>query len=426
MHSVENIILLAKTRHIEELQRLSFSTDFVEIIGLIIHQLQAERGASSLYVASTGQRFAHERADLVAQNQDLEERFIKALQLHLQHNQTAGAKQLTLISWILLGFSELRNFRHQITLLQTQSTKCITVFTRQIGYLVSLIFEITDSSIDSKLSKYLVALYNLVQAKEFAGQERALGSYAFGSGMLLETHQHRLIGLVAQQDRHAELFYQFATNESRQAWDALNASALFARHLSYRHKLADGHPNQPLKTVDAQPWFDLCSEKISEMWQIQCQLVATIHQVLAELTILARADLGNAKSSLAQHKPNDAYPSQLLKQPAHALSMADDDIFSMPVVEAANTYPMASIVHLLQQQSQQIADIEIELSETKKSLNERKTIEKAKGILMKRMHVSEEEAYKVMRSTAMQQNRKIADVAENIVELSQHEKHPSH
>lgn len=425
MHSVENIILLAKTRHMEELQQLSFSTDFVETIGLIIHQLQAERGASSLYVASSGQSFAQERANLVTQNQDLEQRFIKALHLHLQHNQTAGAKQLTLISWILLGFNELSNFRHQVTLLQTQPANCMTVFTRQIGYLVSLIFEITDSSVDSKLSKYLVALYNLVQAKEFAGQERALGSYAFGSGMLLETHQHRLTGLVAQQERHAELFYQFAADESRLAWDALKASELDVRHLGYRYKLSDGALNQPLKTADAQPWFDLCSEKISEMWAIQCQLVATIHQVLAELTVLARNDLDNAKSSLARHHSDAMYASQFLQQPAHALPMTDDNGFRIPE-EPASAYPMASIIHLLQQQSQQIADIEMELSATKKSLNERKTIEKAKGILMQKMRVSEEEAYKVMRSNAMQQNRKIADVAENIVELNQQKQSQRH
>ena len=59
--------------------------------------------------------------------------------------------------------------------------------------------------------------------------------------------------------------------------------------------------------------------------------------------------------------------------------------------------------------------MESELSETKKALVERKQIERAKGMLMSTMGLSEVEAYKIMRSTAMEQKRKMIDVAENIL-----------
>ena len=56
-----------------------------------------------------------------------------------------------------------------------------------------------------------------------------------------------------------------------------------------------------------------------------------------------------------------------------------------------------------------------ELAATKKALEERKVIDRAKGILMKARKIDEDEAYALMRKTAMTQGRKMADVAEAIV-----------
>lgn len=56
-----------------------------------------------------------------------------------------------------------------------------------------------------------------------------------------------------------------------------------------------------------------------------------------------------------------------------------------------------------------------ELAATKRALEERKVIDRAKGILMKARGLDEEAAYALMRKTAMSQGRKLVDVAEAIV-----------
>lgn len=56
-----------------------------------------------------------------------------------------------------------------------------------------------------------------------------------------------------------------------------------------------------------------------------------------------------------------------------------------------------------------------ELSAAKQALEDRKTIERAKGILMRQRAMSEDEAYKLMRHKAMDQGRKIIDVAHALV-----------
>jgi two-component system, response regulator / RNA-binding antiterminator len=56
-----------------------------------------------------------------------------------------------------------------------------------------------------------------------------------------------------------------------------------------------------------------------------------------------------------------------------------------------------------------------ELEAAKGELTERKCIERAKGILMRTRGLSEEQAYTLLRKTAMNQSRRIAEIAESLV-----------
>src|SRR3546814_13097935 len=56
-----------------------------------------------------------------------------------------------------------------------------------------------------------------------------------------------------------------------------------------------------------------------------------------------------------------------------------------------------------------------ELADARNLLAERKTIDRAKAILMKRRGIDEPAAYALLRSHAMQSNRRIVDVAEALM-----------
>jgi response regulator NasT len=58
-----------------------------------------------------------------------------------------------------------------------------------------------------------------------------------------------------------------------------------------------------------------------------------------------------------------------------------------------------------------------ELTTTRNALNERKIIEQAKGILMRKFQLDEAEAYKRLRRLAMNQGKKLADVAHLITQM---------
>ncbi|MFC3106884.1 ANTAR domain-containing response regulator [Undibacterium arcticum] len=60
-----------------------------------------------------------------------------------------------------------------------------------------------------------------------------------------------------------------------------------------------------------------------------------------------------------------------------------------------------------------------ELSDTKLKLAERKTIDRAKGLLMERHKMTEDEAYQKLRRLAMDKNLKLSDVAQRILDAAE-------
>ena len=60
-----------------------------------------------------------------------------------------------------------------------------------------------------------------------------------------------------------------------------------------------------------------------------------------------------------------------------------------------------------------------ELDRTKSALEDRKVIDRAKGLLMKLKGLNEEEAYVLLRSTAMREKKKIGEIAQSILTASE-------
>jgi two-component system, response regulator / RNA-binding antiterminator len=60
-----------------------------------------------------------------------------------------------------------------------------------------------------------------------------------------------------------------------------------------------------------------------------------------------------------------------------------------------------------------------ELALAKLKLDERKVVERAKGLLMKQRSLDEEEAYNLLRNMAMQRNIKLADLSQQLINTAE-------
>jgi response regulator NasT len=89
------------------------------------------------------------------------------------------------------------------------------------------------------------------------------------------------------------------------------------------------------------------------------------------------------------------------------------------VVDGLKKERIRPIVEMAISRFHAFARLRAELAATKEALAERKTIDRAKGLLMKARGLSEEEAYALLRRTAMEKGRKLADIARALVDAAE-------
>lgn len=85
------------------------------------------------------------------------------------------------------------------------------------------------------------------------------------------------------------------------------------------------------------------------------------------------------------------------------------------VVDCEDVSRIGSLMRVAKTRFKEQELLHKELHEAKKALSERKQIDKAKGIIMKQKSMSEDQAYQAMRKLAMNHNKRIGDIADQII-----------
>jgi two-component system, response regulator / RNA-binding antiterminator len=116
--------------------------------------------------------------------------------------------------------------------------------------------------------------------------------------------------------------------------------------------------------------------------------------------------------------------SRVLQKPiAMFVDQSDDEMtvaaidagVSAYVVDGFRKERVKPIVDLAIRRFQAFSKLQSELAEARSQLAERTTIDRAKRILMEKRRMSEPDAYKLLRTHAMETNRRIADVAQALI-----------
>lgn len=85
------------------------------------------------------------------------------------------------------------------------------------------------------------------------------------------------------------------------------------------------------------------------------------------------------------------------------------------IVDGLKRERVKSIVDMAISRFNAFSRLRSELEAARNELADRKVIERAKSILMNSRKLSEEQAYELLRKTAMNQNRKLAEIAKSVV-----------
>ena len=112
-----------------------------------------------------------------------------------------NARLFSRIAWVLPGLDALPTLRRRIDALELKPAQSTAAFAKLVAGLLSVVFEAADGATDPEISRLLVAMFNFMQGKEFAGQERAFGAAALALGRSDEAQRLQWLHLIESQER---------------------------------------------------------------------------------------------------------------------------------------------------------------------------------------------------------------------------------
>lgn len=418
--SVSHLVMRSRQLEMEAVRHLVRRAALVDVIGQLIQGLQRERGASAIYLASKAQRFVDMRRKIIDEVAPLEALVRDVFAEHSGPTQGATAQTLSLMAWALLGIESLPALRTQIERHAMSPHDSVAAYSHLIAGLVELVFHVADAAGLPSVSRLLVALLHLVQAQEEAAQERAVGALLYATGSITEAHQQRVIHLIDAQERSLRVFSEFAEPSLLARWDQDQLTAGAAQLERLRRNLCVAKPGSPLVSDLSDAWFEVCSGRIDALWQLQQALVKRLREDCDERIAQAQQDLLDSGGMLRALRDNP--PPRTHAVDRFFDSAAQPGAFSEADLTASRAGPgndgaPTSLVELLRAQSSRMAHMEAELDAARRTLNERKVIERAKGVLMARLGMNEEVAFRVLQKTSMDQNRRLVEVAEATLSL---------
>lgn len=387
---------------IASLERLRQTGKLITTVSELVHQLQRERGASNLWICSQGRLYGEERS---ASEQDVSRSqlaFSRALPR--AEAQPGYSRFCNLIATALQALADLPVLRQKIARQDVTHAQAMAAFNAIIRSLLNLVFEAADTASHPEITWALIALFSFMQSKELTGQERAQGAAGFAAGQFTAEQRSTMVALIEAQEQSFTTFQQFADETVLRNWQPL---AQPGREIERLRRIActDGRRDES----GALHWFSLLSERIDQMKSLEDQLSAVLMAHCREAIALAQHQAGAPLSVATSGCDFTLYVS------------GADWLATRPT--ALNSEGLApqlgrSLLSLIGEQSQHLQRQANELAAMRATLEERKLLDQAKTWLMQQHGLSEEKAWQTLRKSAMDQNKRLPEIAQAIVTVA--------
>ncbi|WP_213881443.1 nitrate regulatory protein [Pseudomonas sp. dw_358] len=399
-------MLAARRSELEGLNNLASTCQQVTDISRLVHALQRERGFSNLFLGSHTPAHEAQLKQLSDEAAAIEGAVLASMQtMDLQEASASDrARLFNRIAFALHCFEELPGLRLRIREQRTTPQDATAALTRLIGALLAVVFEAADSAIDPSITRVLVALFNFMQGKELAGQERATGVTGFAIGYFDAPLRTRLEHLAQSQERCFQSFLEFADDQARSIWLSVEQTPV----TQLRAMALRTHESAKVDPGLSEVWFDLATQRIDRMHEVETRLARQLLEQCQSSIALAHADLDNHRA-LSRRLAGLDHGEQVRLFSVQTSPLDD-------ATEPLGPHVARSLLDLLQAQTQRLQSANHELDSARQSLNERKVVERAKYLLMEQMGLSESEAHGRLRQGAMDRGERLIDVAQRLID----------
>jgi methyl-accepting chemotaxis protein len=230
-------------------------------LGDLVHELQRERGFSAGFTSSKGGKFADE---LLRQR----------VQTDRQVEKLRGIGATGALNEVSQGLEELGRIRAAIEQRSLTVPVLAARYTKMVNTSLHAIQRLATSSTSKSQAKAQAAYIYIIQGKEAAGLERAMGATGFGAGRFDPATFRSYVGVIALQDGAFSNFGQAATDAQRSTLDRLLADPNSRIVQQYRDAaFAAGASGAPLDQ-DAAMWWKAATTRIEALKALQDSVAA--------------------------------------------------------------------------------------------------------------------------------------------------------
>jgi hypothetical protein len=385
--TARDFLMAARNRGREQLQDILQIGELTGCIARLAHMLQRERGASNIWLCSQGRLFAAERVLCI---QEVDNELALLRQAIAEPDYLPGSALFVSLACALHYLEQLPTLRTQIIAQQIQPLNAMEQFNITLRHLLSIVPETSNVVDDAGVARALAALFSFMQGKELAGQERAIGALGFMQGEFSDTLRQQLVDRIDSQQHCFDAFCSMVDLPLRQQFltcaEPCRETEQLRRIACTRLPTAD-EPQRALR------WFALLTTRIDAMKVVEDALIEAV-------MVQAQQALGQV---LQQTEPGESEIARWVA--GHGC-------------HDTNRYFDRHLLPLVRQQAQQLEAMAQQLASLKATLEERKVIDQAKALLIRHQGYSEEQAWQTLRKMAMNQNKRMVDVANAMVSVA--------
>lgn len=258
--------VLDRQATVKELDRLQAMTALSQDAGDWIHQMQIERGMSSGYLGSEGETFGQRLRQQRPATDEAAEAFI--LQRESIDDQVLSAAAREQLDQLVQQWQRTVSLRRDIDQLNVTMSTVLDHYTGINSQLMYLVGSLAQQTSEGEISRQLAAYFNLLEAKDLAGIERAMLSSAFGAdGMSFEVLT-RYLSLLGEEAAFLTGFRAFAAPEEQMQLDSALSGPEIDR-LIERRELAIQQYDVGGYNVDPGEWFEWQTVKIARLKELE-------------------------------------------------------------------------------------------------------------------------------------------------------------
>lgn len=259
----ENIVqMYGKYKSLKEVEQ---SIVISNEIGLLVHEIQVERGLSAGYLGSNGTKFLDQ---LTVQRKKVDTQF-KLLKTRMSNfDQTACSPKMREACTMLdkIGLVRDKISKHSLTVNQE-----LDIYTRIISLYLDDITFIAKASKDAIQTRQLTAYSSFLRAKERLGIIRAIGADTFSHHRFEPGMRQKLTETIAEEKIFLTLFSTYADEEALKIYKNTMKTHSFDKLTRLKKELMQSDYGDRF-TADPEEWFDLISKKIEVYKQVQQSL----------------------------------------------------------------------------------------------------------------------------------------------------------